>query len=78
VTCFITRRDAAALLCLSTKTLANWAAAGVGPRAYNPTGGRALYDTAEVVAWAKGQPGPAQVAAEPAKRGRGLPRKHPA
>jgi hypothetical protein len=73
MTHFISRKEAAGMLSLSPKTLANWAITGIGPKAYNPSGGRAIYDFNEVVAWAKGQPTPPPA---PVKRGRGRPPKH--
>ncbi|QDU67330.1 helix-turn-helix domain-containing protein [Engelhardtia mirabilis] len=50
----MTAREVADFLKVHIKTLLRWHAQGVGPRRYCPTGrgGRALYNRAEVIAWA--------------------------
>jgi hypothetical protein len=70
---FLTRRQAADLMGIAAKTLSNWAVRGYGPRVYNPSGGRALYDRDEVIGFVKGTP----IMSQPAvpKRGRGRPPK---
>ena len=49
----LTRKDAAALLGYSPGTLANWATAGIGPKAHKtPTRGKTYYLADEVRAFA--------------------------
>lgn len=47
---FLSRQDAARLLGLSAKTLANWASAGRGPTFYR-LGRKVLYPTKDLIAW---------------------------
>lgn len=68
---FINRGEAADMLKLSVKTLANWATRSVGPKVYNPTGGRALYREEEVQNFVLGLVAPPP---EPPRR-RGRPPK---
>jgi hypothetical protein len=70
---FLTRREAADLMGIAAKTLSNWAVRGYGPQAYNPSGGKALYDRNEIIAFVKGT----SIVSQPAvpKRGRGRPSK---
>lgn len=67
---FLTRKAAADLMGLSPKTLSNWGQRGRGPRAYNPTGGRALYDQNEVIAFIRGEAPAPQAAPQKPRRGR--------
>lgn len=50
-----TRAEAARILKLSPKTLANHASLGTGPRYVRPGGGRPRYLRADLDAWAKGE-----------------------
>jgi len=50
----IDRKNAAAALNRTPKTLAEWRRLGTGPRAFN-VGGRVFYDWAEVQAFASGE-----------------------
>jgi hypothetical protein len=51
---FLTRRQAADLMGIAAKTLSNWAVRSYGPRVYNPSGGKALYDRDEVIGFVNG------------------------
>ena len=42
---------AAAHIKVSIGTLRNWASMGIGPRSYNPSGGRRLYLTSDLDEW---------------------------
>jgi len=50
----VNRRDAAAVLGRSVKTLADWSTKGIGPRPI-PVGGRIFYRWPEVQAFAQGE-----------------------
>jgi predicted site-specific integrase-resolvase len=74
MTRFLSRAEAAALLKISQKTLANWRSLGQGPQVLNPTGGRVLYRESDVIAFIEGTPA-VPVVAMPPRRGRGRPPK---
>jgi predicted DNA-binding transcriptional regulator AlpA len=48
---YLTRSEVAQRLRLTTKTLANWASAGKGPRCIRLDGGHVRYLREEVLAW---------------------------
>ncbi|WP_084525020.1 helix-turn-helix transcriptional regulator [Nocardia vaccinii] len=50
-TTYLTRAEVAERLRLTTKTLANWASAGKGPRCIRLGGGHVRYLSEEVLAW---------------------------
>jgi hypothetical protein len=54
------RKDAAAALNITPGTLANWSTAGIGPKAYRPTGGKVFYLAADVHDFALRGVGPAK------------------